>query len=71
MNKKFQSEEDFDIGNPMDDNECRLIECEGLSSNSLRNVDLLHSKYEEIKTQLTGYISTAIFSFLIGIQHFT
>jgi hypothetical protein len=54
MNPKCLSEEEVDIGNSMDDNECRLIECESLSANSLRDVNLLHSKYEEIKAQLPG-----------------
>jgi hypothetical protein len=62
MNQKCQSE--VDIGNPMDENECRLIGCEGLLSNSLRNLDLVHSKYEE-KKQIAGNISIAIISFLI------
>ncbi|XP_046443060.1 snRNA-activating protein complex subunit 1-like [Daphnia pulex] len=57
MNKKCQSEED--VGNAMDENECRLIGCEGLSSNSLRNVDLLHSKYEELKPQIAGFVTTS------------
>jgi hypothetical protein len=69
MNKKCQSEED--VGNAMDENECRLIGCEGLSSNSLRNVDLLHCKYEELKPQIAGKISIAIISFLSNIQHLT
>jgi hypothetical protein len=53
-----------EIGNPMDENECRLIGCEGLSSNCLKNVHLAHSKYEE-KKQIAGNISIATISFLI------
>jgi hypothetical protein len=61
MNQKCQSSEE-ELGNPMDENECRLIGCEGLSSNSLSNVDLVHSKYEEIKPQIAGKIFIAIIS---------
>jgi hypothetical protein len=54
MNLKRQSDEDLDIvGNAMDDDEYRLVECKGLS-NSLNAVEALHSKYEAIKAQLPG-----------------
>lgn len=54
MNSKRQSEEEVDMGNAMEDNEYRLIECEGLSTYNLNVMDALHSKYEEIKAQLPG-----------------
>ncbi|XP_046443191.1 snRNA-activating protein complex subunit 1-like [Daphnia pulex] len=65
MNQTCQSEED--IGNPMDENECRLIGCEGLSSNCLKNLDLAHCKYEE-KKQIAGFITTP--SSAAPSQHF-
>ncbi|XP_046631891.1 uncharacterized protein LOC124311440 isoform X2 [Daphnia pulicaria] len=54
--QKCQSSEE-EIGISMDENECRLIGCEGLSSNCLKNVHLAHSKYEE-KKQIAGFITT-------------
>ena len=56
-NPKKQSEEEVEIGNSIMDDECRLIECEGLSLDSLRDLEILHSKYEEIKPQLPGFNS--------------
>lgn len=54
---KRQLEEEVDHGNTVIDYECRLIDCEGLSMNSLRDVDILHTKYEEVKTNLPGFVT--------------
>lgn len=54
VNLRCQSEDDIEMGEFSYDNECRLIECDGLSSNSIEDLELLHSKYEEIKSQLPG-----------------
>lgn len=62
MNPKRQSEEEVDMGDPLNDNECRLIECEGLSMNNLGDIDLLNSKYEEIKTQIPGIRNKSYFT---------
>ncbi|XP_057377648.1 uncharacterized protein LOC130699323 [Daphnia carinata] len=57
INPKRQLEEEVDHGNTLNDYECRLIDCEGLSMNSLRGVDMLHTKYEEVKTNLPGFVT--------------
>ncbi|KAK4037877.1 uncharacterized protein LOC116929623 isoform X2 [Daphnia magna] len=54
---KRQLEEEVDHGNNVIDYECRLIDCEGLSMNSLTDVDILHTKYEEVKTNLPGFVT--------------
>ncbi len=60
MNPKRQSEEEVEM-DPLNDNECRLIECDGLSMNNLGDIDLLNSKYEEIKTQIPGIRNKSYF----------
>ena len=54
MHLKRQSEEEVDMGDPLTENECRLIDCDGLSMNNLGDIDLLSTKYEEIKAQIPG-----------------
>ncbi|KAI9552179.1 hypothetical protein GHT06_022516 [Daphnia sinensis] len=54
---KRQLEEEVDHGNMLNDYECRLIDCEGLSMNNLRDIDMLHTKYEEVKTNLPGFVT--------------
>lgn len=61
LNPKRQLEEEVDHGNNVIDYECRLIDCEGLSMNSLTDVDILHTKYEEVKTNLPGITFPLIF----------
>lgn len=56
MNPRRQLEEEIDIGDTGNENESRLIECEGLSMNNLGDIDLLNAKYDEIKAQLPGHI---------------
>lgn len=47
-------EEEIDVGDALNETESRLTECDGLSVDNLGDIDILHSKYEEIKAQLPG-----------------